>query len=304
MIERLHIRNFRCLRDVALELEPLTVFVGANASGKSSVFAALQPNYTPDDLWQRDVSLRIDVRAERGQQQAQRYTYAGARQTETTEGFPDVMPLQLDLTQLRMTNELHEMKRLNANGAGLSNVFATLTRQQQDAVAKQYCELVPMFADVFTRPRQNGHHRILFADRWRAEVTYEPSQVSDGSILLLTYLLLPFQSPTPDIITIEEPERGLHPFLMQQLILALRRLATGDLGPRAIQVLLATHSAELLEFVAPREVRFFRRCKQTGETIVEAAPVDDPSWPASLREYDNSLGDLWLSGGLGGVPGS
>ena len=91
---------------------------------------------------------------------------------------------------------------------------------------------------------------------------------------------------------------------MSELVQALRKLATGQLGPKPVQVLLATHSAELLEFVEPTEVRFFRRSKDTGETIVEHAPVDDPSWLTTLREYDDSLGDVWLSGGLGGVPGS
>ncbi|MEA2605090.1 MAG: hypothetical protein QOF89_6082 [Acidobacteriota bacterium] len=41
MIENLSIRNFKVLREVDLELKPLTVIVGPNASGKSSILQAI-----------------------------------------------------------------------------------------------------------------------------------------------------------------------------------------------------------------------------------------------------------------------
>lgn len=303
MIRQLQIANFRCLRSVTLNLEPLTVFVGANASGKSSVFAALQGQLSHENRWNRDATVVVDVITTSNPGATESLTLKTNGEVSRAGRFPECMVFQLDLSQLRRANQLLEMHHLAADGHGLANFFATLTRRAQDEVSQQYCKLVPMFADIAARPSGSGHHRIVFQDRWRSEIWYEPNQVSDGSILLLAFLLLPYQSPAPDIVAIEEPERGLHPYLMGQLIGALRKLANGELGPRPVQVLLATHSAELLEFVEPREVRFFHRSKGSGETVVEQAPVDDPSWLKSLREYDDSLGDLWLSGGLGGVPG-
>ena len=41
MISRVSIRNFKCLRDVQIDLERFTVFVGPNASGKSSILQAV-----------------------------------------------------------------------------------------------------------------------------------------------------------------------------------------------------------------------------------------------------------------------
>ena len=41
MISKLSIRNFKCLRDVHVDLERFTVFVGPNASGKSSILQVL-----------------------------------------------------------------------------------------------------------------------------------------------------------------------------------------------------------------------------------------------------------------------
>ena len=41
-LSHLHIRHFRSLYNVTLELKPLTILIGPNASGKSNVFKALQ----------------------------------------------------------------------------------------------------------------------------------------------------------------------------------------------------------------------------------------------------------------------
>jgi predicted ATPase len=42
MITRLSVAGYRSLRDVRLELSPLTVVTGANGSGKSSLYRALR----------------------------------------------------------------------------------------------------------------------------------------------------------------------------------------------------------------------------------------------------------------------
>lgn len=42
MLKRLHVKGYKSLVDVELSLEPLTLLIGPNASGKSNFFDALQ----------------------------------------------------------------------------------------------------------------------------------------------------------------------------------------------------------------------------------------------------------------------
>lgn len=42
MITHLHIQNFKCLRDVQVDLVPFTILIGPNDSGKSSLLDAVQ----------------------------------------------------------------------------------------------------------------------------------------------------------------------------------------------------------------------------------------------------------------------
>lgn len=55
-LARVHIINFRCLRELRLDLDEVTILVGANSTGKSSVLHALRWLFEggllePEDLW-------------------------------------------------------------------------------------------------------------------------------------------------------------------------------------------------------------------------------------------------------------
>jgi predicted ATPase len=128
--------------------------------------------------------------------------------------------------------------------------------------------------------------------------------VSDGTIITLALLCLPQLERPVDILCIEEPEHGLHPYLLAEAIAMLRKLSRGELGAKAVQVVIATHSAQLLDLAEPEEVRFVTRSLEDGATQVQRAPTDTDGWKAAYEEYQQSLGDMWLSGGLGGVPGA
>ena len=73
---------------------------------------------------------------------------------------------------------------------------------------------------------------------------------------------------------------------------------------RRYKILLATHSPQLVEFAQPKEVRFVDRDPKTGDVTVRAPPTEESQWEAAFAEYKNSLGAVWLSGNLGGVPGA
>jgi predicted ATPase len=308
VIERLDIANFRCLRQTSITLEPLTVLVGPNGSGKSAVLAALNPQLgiAQADAWQHDRTVNVE--------RVFHFDAKNAQRVDTRPGHLASIPavladlkyqfIRLDLEHVREPNVLQLATELDTNGANLANMIASLSRSQQGELANHLCSLVPLFSDVGLVPVSEGAQRLRFQDRWNPSVWYTPQEVSDGTMLLLAYLTLRYQSPPVDLVAIEEPERGLHPYLLEQLLDVLRKLSRGELGAPPVQVVLATHSPELLEYVKPGEVRFLNRNADDGSVVVNAVPVGDPDWLRYFREYSESLKQAWLSGGLGGVPGS
>jgi predicted ATPase len=307
VIESVHFKNFRCLRDVTLKLAPLTVLVGPNSSGKTTVLEGLKPRtmgFYSEDFWKQDTKQELLIQWNYGggstgttRSSAGGSTISGRVDAQRTQS------LALDLKALRSENLLSHAQELSPNGDNLTNVFATLTRQQQAAASRELCRLVPMFSDVDLQPTLGGRHRLRFQDRWNPNLWFAPSQVSDGTILVLAFIVLQYQTPPPDLITIEEPERALHPYLLEELIQLLRKMTTGEVGKEPVQVVLATHSAELLEYVRPEEVRFLTRSPEDGSVLVNEAPTNSTNWQQVYKEYRESLGSIWLSGSMGGVPG-
>jgi predicted ATPase len=303
VIKSVHFQNFRCLREVTLNLAPLTVLVGPNSSGKTTVLDGLNlgQSIAPSDHWNQEptANLRVDWLYTDGRPGTARFVSNSFINTSRHK----IQSLVLDLNALRGENVLASAQQLIPTGDNLTNVFATLTRQQQAAVAQELCRLVPMFNDVDLAPTKQGRHRLRFQDRWNPELWFAPAQVSDGTMLVLAFLVLQYQNPPADIITIEEPERALHPYLLDELIQFLRKMTTGEIGKKPVQVVLATHSAELLEYVRPEEVRFLTRSPEDGSVQVNEAPTNTTNWQQVYKEYRESLGSIWLSGSLGGVPG-
>ncbi len=310
----IHLVNYRCFADVTVKLGPLTVLVGPNASGKTSLLTALGP--VPAGIRPQGAAVMVrpnDYRNHDPSQGLQVQQYfdgsLGAFMVQPPMGPVEVKNFEFatqlihfDPASMRGAIQLNAETALNRPGQNIANVFATLPRKEQEKVSELLCQLAPAYKDVDERPTMGGLHQLYFQDRWSG-VWYEPAEVSDGTFFLLGFILLQFQAQPPDMILVDEAERGIHPWLLGELVGLFRKLSRAELGPKAIQVVLATHSAELLDQLEPTEVRFLTRDRRTGAVSVEEVPADQAGWRDAYRTYDESLGSLWLAGGLGGVPG-
>jgi AAA15 family ATPase/GTPase len=56
-IKKLVIKNFKCIKELSIDLAPLTIFVGPNSSGKSSILEALA---LMSQCSKKNVSLRSE----------------------------------------------------------------------------------------------------------------------------------------------------------------------------------------------------------------------------------------------------
>ncbi|HBE19231.1 MAG TPA: hypothetical protein DDW51_16895 [Cyanobacteria bacterium UBA11367] len=74
------------------------------------------------------------------------------------------------------------------------------------------------------------------------------SSMSDGTLRLIAYLILLYQSEIPSLIGIEEPERNLHPGLLKDVASIMKRLS------KRTQVIFTTHSSQLLDCFQAEEI--------------------------------------------------
>lgn len=310
MITSVEFENFRCLRKATLRLGPLTALVGPNAAGKSSALHGLayRDIRSEKNVWRFDQKLKAQITFVDG---SSRTGVAFGKYTNHSFG-----PISIGIAQPQFDYGLHQFSfdamrqnelvsdspRLTFNGNNIVNVIASIPRGEQEALSKQFCALVPVFADLHLRPHHDGYQKLLFEDRWNRDLLYEAAQVSDGSLLVLALITLQYQRRVPSIVLLDEPERGLHPYLVNEMVTLLRAMSSGSLGKPATQVVLATQSPVLLGCLSPEEVRFLDRNQEDGSVIIREAPTDSDLWEKAYAAYEKDLGSLWLSGGLGAVP--
>ncbi len=150
---------------------------------------------------------------------------------------------------------------------------------------------VPGFQGVETKREADDAVSLCVRERDVAG-RLRAASLSDGTIRLLAYhLIAPLAARAPTLVCLEEPDRNLHPHLLEQVRDLLRTLS------ERTQVIVTTHSPGLVELLEPNEV--FLMDKEGGRTrVMRAQEVEHIE--AFLEDF--TLGELWTQGAIGGVP--
>ena len=150
--------------------------------------------------------------------------------------------------------------------------------------------ILPFFSDFELEPR---HDSILL--QWRERDTdqvFSVSQASDGMlrvVALVTLLLLP-ERDLPDVLILDEPELGLHPYAINVVGGLIRALSD------KIQVIVATQSMPFVDCFDPSDIVIVDR-ENRSTTFRQLNEKDLEEW---LDDY--SLSELWEKNVLGGRP--
>ncbi|HIJ54150.1 MAG TPA: AAA family ATPase [Planctomycetes bacterium] len=116
------------------------------------------------------------------------------------------------------------------------------------------------------------------------------SQASDGTLLVLAYLSVLYLPQPPRLLLIEEPENGIHPKRLRDILKILRNLVHEQ---SHTQVVLTTHSPYGLDLFKPQEVTLCTKL-DTGE--IKTTRMSDS--PVVLQQLDVfTLGEIWTSEG-------
>ena len=126
----------------------------------------------------------------------------------------------------------------------------------------------------------------------------QAQEASAGVRLILFFIALAYHPSPPKIILLEEPENGLHPRRLQEVLGLLRKTTEGRHGGQAAQVILTTHSPYLLDSVdiEKDQVLVFRRNDDGTRT---AEPVESGRLDPFLDEF--MLGEVWYNQGEEGL---
>ncbi len=320
MLEHIEIQNFLCLRDVKVPLRPLTVLIGENDTGKSAFLLAVEllfgrPEQPLDELyhWRREVKYAISIAAvfrgvkvslTRSPDGGTKYKQSRNLISVITETSRPRNTLVLQKTALPMGGPTLRsgwdagdsgFPRLGALGDNLPSFMEYLLRRDRekfDTIVATMRRLVPGFSDLLVGIPSAKERDLDF--RTSGGLTIPGDRVSAGVRILLYFVALAHHPTPPSILLLEEPENGVHPRRLAEIMKLLRALTTGELGASKTQVILSTHSPYLLDHVNIDEdqVLVFRRQDDGSRT---AEPVNRERLKHFLDEF--KLGEVWFNEG-------
>jgi energy-coupling factor transporter ATP-binding protein EcfA2 len=203
--------------------------------------------------------------------------------------------------------------RLDPDGFGLATLLDDILGYDPErfiGLRTDFCRFFPQFQNVRIETEnalrrhyaQDGRHQssgevgkgICFETRLGARI--RARQASDGALLFLAFLALAYVPTPPTLLLIEEPENGIYPKRLGEVIRLLKRLAHRPDGVPLPQIIISTHSPYVVSFFEPEEVTFLGRPSEDADAPVRARPLRDaPHIHERLAGGEFYLGELWYN---------
>ncbi len=327
MIEKVSIKNYKCLQDVQIDLERFTVFVGPNASGKTSILEAIDLLCEACRSWPNVSDINLNEKANRkfigpieiaGLEQRFWYTFKmeqgkGRPKNQILSGqslstlspisskehlpLPKSVLLRLETSKLIDPKANHDPTRMMPNGEGMHSALANITHYDPDRwsmIQEDLRSIIPSIKRVRHTPFVNHQPLALLFDTTTGR-EIPASQVSEGTLLVLGLLTAIHSLEKPDLILLDDIDRGLHPKAQKELVSLIRKLL--ETRPE-LQVFATTHSPYLLDCMRPEEVHM-TYLSDDGGTI--CAPLTThpkfAQWKDEFHpgEMWSMFGEQWLA---------
>ncbi len=139
-------------------------------------------------------------------------------------------------------------------------------------------------------------------------ITYWADELSEGTLYFLALLCIINQPNPPKLLLLEEPEKGIHPRRIWEVMKFIFQLA----DEKDVQVILTTHNEHVINAFSsiPEAIFVFDKDEDTGATTVRnlqkdiIEPSDEKMEELGLDKIDftSNLGESWMYGMIGGVP--
>jgi len=193
----------------------------------------------------------------------------------------------LDVTQravVRLPQSLTPSRRPGPNGQNLFSALYNLRATDPDIYGRIE-ELLEIgfsgFQGLEFPVVGAGQVTLAWDQAWFRESLY-PNQLSEGTLRFLWLITILLSPDTPALILLDEPEVSMHPELLKLLAGVLQDAALRG------QVLVATHSPDLIRWLEPGEVLVTEKDETGATQFIWADSLDLEAW---LEEY--TLRDLW-----------
>ncbi len=197
---------------------------------------------------------------------------------------------------LRQACSIETSNYLQTHGNNLPSFLLFLRDHYNDSyrrIVSYVSDVIPQFQDFYLEPVGNSIS-LRWVDNSATDYRFNAHQLSDGAIRFIALATLLLQSPKtmPDVIIIDEPELGLHPYAISQLAEMIR-----DASKHA-QIIISTQSKDLVDYFDIDNITIVEM--DDANQCTKASVLDKNKYRLWLDHY--SLSEIWDKNIIGGRP--
>jgi predicted ATPase len=325
VIAAIAFRNFKALRATSVRLAPFNLVIGPNGSGKTSLIEAVLRLRTLAGL-----PLSSRRAAHKPGSPEIEFTFAPPHAAITAHvgcisetvcdslaieppDAPGWPALQEELRHMRGYVLEHgamgaparrdRADVLSPDGSNLAAFLAGIRERAPTAfseLAGEMLRITPEFRSL--ELLEHADDRVELQLRLAENGIVPAIELSQGMLYLLALLALAFDPTPPRVLCIEEVDRGFHPRMLREVRDLLYRLSHPEavgLARHPVQIVATTHSPYLIDQFREHPDEIVITQKHGRAARLERLS-DRADLPELMRE--GSLGDMWFSGILGGIP--
>ena len=199
----------------------------------------------------------------------------------------------VESARMRSKSNAEDNWRLKEDGANLAPFLLRIQTQHPEyyhRIVETLRQILPFFADFELRD-EYGAVLLRWTERGTDQV-FSADQASDGMLrtIAVIALLMQPEDSLPNVLILDEPELGLHPYAISIVAGLLRGLAEER------QVFVATQSATFVDQFMPEDIIVVDRAER--ESVFRR--LDSGQLGEWLDDY--SIAELWEKNVLGGRP--
>jgi len=311
VLEEVQINNYRCLRSLTVPLRPLTVLIGPNDTGKSAFLGAIDnliqgpERFSQSDHWRHDTEAAIRLIGKLEQGTIECHSAAKGKKDRRFAPSSDVRGHLFPVRRFFLPAIGVPMKcqgyaageeaelDIGQDGGRVAALCDFLLRRDRTRFFKMVETLqryIPGLEDIAIGTPDAATRQIdlVIDDGFHLSADH----ASAGVRLLLFFVALAHHPRPPRTILVEEPENGIHPRRLSDVMHLLRATSKGEFGDYPAQVIVTTHSPYLLDSVdlSQDQVLVFRRNDHGSRT---ASPVDAERMKTFIDDF--MLGEIWFN---------
>lgn len=185
--------------------------------------------------------------------------------------------LQLEPSALRAPDDIFGETALSPTGEHLPNTLFRLGHYGE--IANRLSDLIPGVESLDVDTDQTRQQRTLSVTM-SDKRPYSASSLSDGTLRFLALAVLSSDSDATGLVCLEEPENGIHPLRIPEMLRLVRELSDADLSVKDMagqhslrQVIINTHSPLVVAELLDDELLFAEALRLKGISFANFKPI-------------------------------